>query len=178
MCDASGYAVGTIFGQRRDKNPYVIHFVSKTLDEAQQNYTTTKKELLAVVFAIEKFQPYLLCSKVIIYTDHSALKHLLDKADSKPRLIRWVLLFQEFALEIRDKKGIENVMADYLSRLATPLRKEGGCELPIDDSFLDDHLFGLAVSSAPWFVDLVILGLWNCPTGYEFPSKEAVLFPS
>jgi len=92
MCEASDCAVGAVLGQRRDKKPYVIYYASKTLDEAQQNYTTTEKELLVVVFAIEKFRPYLLCSKVIIYTDHSALKHLLDKVDSKPRLIRWIVL--------------------------------------------------------------------------------------
>jgi len=125
MCGASDYAVGAVLGQRRDKKPHVIYYASNTLDEAQQNYTTTEKELLAVVLAVEKFGPYLLCSKVIIYTDHSTLKHLLGKADSKPRLIRWVLLLQEFALEIRDKKGTENVVADHLSRLATPLRKGG-----------------------------------------------------
>ena len=98
MCDASDYAVTEVLGQRRDKKPYVIYYGSETLDEAQQDYTTIKKELLAVVFASEKFRPYLLCFKVIIYTDHPALKHLLDKAGSKPRLIRWVLLLQEFTL--------------------------------------------------------------------------------
>ena len=131
MYDASDYAIRVVLGQRRDKKLYVIHYASKTLDQAQQNYTTTEKELLVVVFAIEKFRPYLLCFKVIIYTEHSALKHLLDKADSKPWLIRWVLLPQEFALEIRYKKGIENVVADHLSWLSTPLRKEGGVSCPL-----------------------------------------------
>jgi len=76
-----------VLGQRRDKKPVVIYYASKALDEAQQNYSTTKKELLAVVYAMEKFCPYLLCSKVIVYTDHAALKHLLDKKDAKPWLI-------------------------------------------------------------------------------------------
>ena len=92
MCDASDYAVGAVLGKRRDKKLYVIYYASKTLNEAQQNYTTTAKELLAVVFAIEKFRSYLLGSKVIICTNYSTLKHLLDQADSKPRLIRWVLV--------------------------------------------------------------------------------------
>ena len=92
MCDASDHTVGAVLGQRKDKKPVVIYYASRTLDEAQQNYTTTEKELLAVVFAMEKFRPYLLCSKVIVYTDHSALKHLLEKKDAKPRLIRWILL--------------------------------------------------------------------------------------
>ena len=92
MCDASDYTVRAILGKQRDNNPYVIYYASKTLNEVQQNYTTAEEELVAIVFATEKIQPYLLCSKVIIYTDHSALKHLLDKGDSKPELIRWVLL--------------------------------------------------------------------------------------
>jgi len=143
-------------GQQSDKKPYVIYYVSKALNEAQQNYSTytiTKKELLVVVYAIEKFLPYLWCSKVIIYTDHSTIKHLLDKADSKLWIIRWVFLLQEFALEKQDKKSTKNVVADHLSRLPNSLKDEGECDLSIDDSFLDDHLFALVISSVPWFTD-------------------------
>jgi len=163
MCDASDYVVEAALGQWRDKKPYVIYYARKTLDEAQQNYTTAEKELLAVVFAVEKFRPYLLCSKVIIYTDHSVLKHLRNKVDSKPQLIWWVLLLQEFALVIRDKQGTNNIVADHLSRLATPLRKEGECDLPIDYSFPDDHIFALAVTSAPWFADVNYLACGIIP---------------
>ena len=73
--------------------------------------------MLAVVFAVEKFRAYLLGSKVIIHTDHSAIRYLMTKKDAKPRLIRWVLLLQEFDAEIVDRKGIENNVADHLSRL-------------------------------------------------------------
>ncbi|CAN6585834.1 unnamed protein product [Malus baccata var. baccata] len=117
MCDASDYAVGVVLGQRRDKLPYVIYYASRTLNDAQLNYATTEKELLAVVFALEKFRSYLIGAKVIVYSDHSALKYLLSKKEAKPRLIRWVFLLQEFDLEILDKKERENVVADYLSRL-------------------------------------------------------------
>ncbi|RVW12504.1 Transposon Ty3-I Gag-Pol polyprotein [Vitis vinifera] len=116
MCDASDFAVGAVLGQREDRKPYVIYYASKTLNEAQRNYTITEKELLAVVFALDKFRAYLVGSFIIVFTDHLALKYLLTKQDAKAKLIRWILLLQEFDLQIRDKKGVENVVADHLSR--------------------------------------------------------------
>ena len=148
MCDASDYAVGAVLGQRIDKKPTAIWYASKTLAEAQMDYTTTEKELLEVVYALEKFRPYILGSKIAIYTDHAALKYLFSKKEVKPRLIRWVLLLQEFYLEIRDKKGSENTVADHLSRLHISGTGD------ISYSFPDEHL--LVVSShAPWFAHIV-----------------------
>ncbi|KAL4297728.1 hypothetical protein GQ457_12G018060 [Hibiscus cannabinus] len=117
MCDASDYAIGAVLGQKKGKIFHPIYYASKTLNDAQVNYTTTEKEMLAVIFAFDKFRSYLIGTKVIVHTDHSAIKYLLSKKDAKPRLIRWILLLQEFDIEIIDRKGTENQVADHLSRL-------------------------------------------------------------
>ena len=96
MCDSSDLSIGAVLGQREEGKPYVVYYASKTLNEAQRNYTTTEKELLAVVYALYKFCAYLVGSDIIIFIDHSALKYLLTKKSAKARLIRWVLLLQEF----------------------------------------------------------------------------------
>ena len=83
MCDASDFAIGAVLGQCIDTRQHVIYYASRTLNEAQLNYTTTEKEFLAVVFALEKFRQYLLGSRITIFTDHSALKHLMQKKDAK-----------------------------------------------------------------------------------------------
>nr|GEY67069.1 reverse transcriptase domain-containing protein [Tanacetum cinerariifolium]GEY71369.1 reverse transcriptase domain-containing protein [Tanacetum cinerariifolium] len=88
MCDASDFAIGAVLGKRKTKHFQPIHYASKTMTDAQAHYTTTEKELLAVVYAFEKFRPYLVLSKTIVYTNHSALKDLLAKQDAKLRLIR------------------------------------------------------------------------------------------
>ena len=107
MCDASGVALGVVLGQRRNKILHPIYYASKALNEAQKNYTGTEQELLKVVFAFEKFRSYLLGTRVIVHTDHSALRYLMAKKDAKPRLIRWVLLLQEFDFEVLDRKGLK-----------------------------------------------------------------------
>jgi hypothetical protein len=105
MCDASDYAVSAVY------------YASKALSGAQLNYHTTEKDLLVVVFTFEKFRSYIVNSKVIVCTDHATIKYLLAKKEGKPCLIRWILLLQEFDVEICDKKGAENVVADHLSRM-------------------------------------------------------------
>ncbi|RVW21273.1 Retrovirus-related Pol polyprotein from transposon 17.6 [Vitis vinifera] len=149
MCDASDFAIGAILGQREDGKPYVIYYASITLNEAQRNYTNIEKELLAVVFALDKFRAYLVGSFIIVFTDHSALKYLLTKQDAKARLIKWILLLQEFDLQIRDKKGVENVVADHLSRLAIAHNSH---VLPINDDFPEESL--MLLEKTPWYAHI------------------------
>ena len=117
-----------------------------------------------MIIALEKFISYLIGAKVIVFTDHSALRYLLHKKDAKPRLIRWILLLQEFDLEIKDKKGSENVVADHLSRM---MLESYAVEdtLPLRDSFPDKQLLRLS-DTEPWYGDIV-----NYITNRIFPSS-------
>ncbi|XP_027166713.1 uncharacterized protein LOC113766757 [Coffea eugenioides] len=121
MCDASDYGVGAVLGQRIGKAAHAIYYASS----------------------------YLLGAKVIIFSDHAALRYLLVKKDAKPMLIRWVLLLQEFNLEIKHKSGVENLMADHLRRLLT--NKE---DLSLRESFSEEQLLAIN-SSVPWYTDVV-----------------------
>nr|GFA45898.1 reverse transcriptase domain-containing protein [Tanacetum cinerariifolium] len=159
MCYASDFAIGAVLGQRKTKHFHPIHYASKTMTEAQIHYTTTKKEMLAVVNDFEKFRPYLVLSKSIVYTDHSALKYLLSKQDAKPRLIQWVLLLQEFDIIIRDKKGTENLTANHLSRLENP-HKDVLKNKDINENFPLETLGTISSGSTSWFADFV-----NFPAG-------------
>nr|GEX05776.1 reverse transcriptase domain-containing protein [Tanacetum cinerariifolium] len=124
MCDASDYAIGAVLRQRVEKHFRPIHYVSKTMTQAETNYTITEKEMLAVVYAFEKFRSYLIMNKSIVYTDHSALKYLFSKKDIKARLLRWILLHQEFDFKVIDTKGAENYAVDHLSHLENPYENQ------------------------------------------------------
>lgn len=114
MCDVSDFSIGVVLGQRYNKVFHTIYYASRTLIEVQINYTTIEKELLAVVFAFDKFRSYLVGTKMFVYTDHVAIKYLISKKDAKSMLIRWVLLWQELDLDIRDKKVMENLVFYHL----------------------------------------------------------------
>ena len=135
MCDASDYAIGAVLGQRTDKIFRAIYYANKTFNEAQENYSTIEKKMLTMVFACEKFRPYI--------SDHTTIKYLMAKKDEKLRLIRWVLLLQEFDLEIKDKKGSDNVIGDHLSRIEKPTGEEE--EIEIGEKFPDEQLFQMTV---------------------------------
>ncbi|RDX65936.1 Retrovirus-related Pol polyprotein from transposon 17.6, partial [Mucuna pruriens] len=151
MCDASNSALGAVLGQRAGVGQpvHVIAYASRTMDTAQQNYTTTEKELLVIVFVLDKFRSYLLGSKIIVFSDHAALRYLLKKPDAKPRLIR-------------DKKDAENSVADYLSRI----EKESEL-MPIRDEFPDEQLLHIK-SATPWFADIC-----NYVATSQFPPEAS-----
>nr|GFA76026.1 DNA-directed DNA polymerase [Tanacetum cinerariifolium] len=117
MCDASDFAIGAVLGKHHEKHFRPIHYASKMLTDTESNYTTTENEMLAVVYAFEKFRSYLIMNTSIVHTDHSSLKYLFSKKDAKARLLRWVILLQEFDFEVIDTKGAENLAIDHLSRL-------------------------------------------------------------
>ncbi|GKB06589.1 reverse transcriptase domain-containing protein [Tanacetum coccineum] len=171
MCDASDFAVGVILGQKDGKNFYPIYFASKTLNLAQQKYTVTKKELMAVVFAFDKFSSYLILSKMIVHTDHLALKHLFKKQDSKPRLIRWILLLQEFDIQIKDRKGTENVAADHLSRIKND---EISDDSEVDDNFPRETLMEINTKYEPCchLPEETILLFWNAQSSNQRQSGQ------
>jgi len=149
--DAFDYAIGVVLGQRVDKLSHVICYASKTLNDAQLNYTT-EKEILAVVFALDKFCPYLIGSKVLIFTNHAVLKYLLTKKNAEAHLIRWILLLQEFDLKIHDKNGAENVVVDHLSRLVVESSSDS---LHILETFSDEQLMSISHSTVSWYADIV-----------------------
>nr|GFB21475.1 retrovirus-related Pol polyprotein from transposon 17.6 [Tanacetum cinerariifolium] len=151
----SDFAIGAVLGQRHEKHFKPIHYASKTMNDVESNYTTTEKEMLAVVYAFEKFRSYLIMNKSIVHTDHSALKYLFAKKHAKARLLRWVLLLQEFDFKVFDTKRAENLAADHLSRLENQYEnvldpKEINENFPLETlsmvTFRGD-------SSAPWFAD-------------------------
>ncbi|RDX70288.1 Retrovirus-related Pol polyprotein, partial [Mucuna pruriens] len=154
MCDASNSTLGAVLGKRA-RADLPMH----------QNYVTTEKELLAIIFALDKFRSYLLSSRIVVFSDHATLRYLLKKPDAKPRLIRWVLPLQEFNIEIRDKKGAENSVVDHLSRI----EKESE-SMPIRDEFSDEQLLHIKTST-PWFVDIC-----NYVATSQFPPEASLFY--
>ncbi|GJT72117.1 reverse transcriptase domain-containing protein [Tanacetum coccineum] len=169
MCDASDFIVGAVLGQKDGKIFHPIYFASKTLNPAQQKYTVTEMELMDVVFAFDKFRSYLIISKTIVHTNHSALKHLFNKQDAKPRLIRWILLLQEFDIEIKDITGTENVAADHLSRI----KNEEISDDSEVDKFLGETLMEINTKTKHWFTDVanyLVGGI--IPKGMTYQQKN------
>ncbi|GKA21422.1 reverse transcriptase domain-containing protein [Tanacetum coccineum] len=139
MCDASEFAVGAVLGQKDGKHFHPIYFASKTLNKAQQKYTVTEKELMAV-------------------------------KDAKPRLIRWIMLLQEFDIEIKDKKGTKNVAADHLSRIDND---ETSDDSDVDDNFPGETLMEITTKDIPWFADFANYLVGDIiPKGMTYQQKN------
>nr|GEZ29619.1 reverse transcriptase domain-containing protein [Tanacetum cinerariifolium] len=124
------------------------------MNQAETNYTTTEKQMLVVVYAFEKVRSYLIMYRNIVYTNHSALKYLFAKKDAKARLLRWILLLQEFDFKVIDTKGAENYAADHLSCLENPYKnifdpKEINETFPLESLNKVTH----KDPSTPWFAD-------------------------
>jgi len=123
--DASNKAIGAALGQVEEKLPYAIYFVRKNLSKVEMNYTVTEKEFLAVVHSLNKFRHYITGYQTFVHTDHAVIRYLMNKPDVNARIIKWLLLLQQFDLTIVDKPGKENVVVDFLSRLYLPAGEEG-----------------------------------------------------
>nr|GFC67699.1 reverse transcriptase domain-containing protein [Tanacetum cinerariifolium] len=162
MCDVSDYAVGAVLGQRIEKHFRPIHYASKTMNQAEANYTTTEEEMLVVVYSFKKFRSYLIMNKSIVYTDYYALKYLFAKKDAKARLLRWILLLQEFDFKVIDTRGAENYAADHLSRLENPYENVFDPK-DINETFPLKSLNKVAHNdpSTPWYADLAIYHAGN-----------------
>ncbi|XP_038895812.1 uncharacterized protein LOC120083978 [Benincasa hispida] len=133
-----------------------------------------EKEMLAVVFALEKLRQYLIETNVVVYTDHSVI-NLMTKKDAKPRLIRWVLFLQEFNLEIKDRKGTENLVVDHLSRLENC--EVQGREKDIEERFPDELLMSVDIN-VPWYVDIVnFIVCGNLKSRWSGPFRIKTIFP-
>ncbi|GJZ30443.1 reverse transcriptase domain-containing protein, partial [Tanacetum coccineum] len=170
MCDASDFIVGAILGLKDGINFHPIYFTSKTLNPAQQKYTVTEKELMVVVFAFDKFRSYLILSKTIVHTNHSALKHLFKKRDVERRLIRWILLLQEFDIEIKDRKGTKNVAVDHLSRIENDKISD---DSEVNDNFLGEALTKIITKDEPWFADFANYLVGDIiPKGMTYQQKN------
>nr|GEV28241.1 reverse transcriptase domain-containing protein [Tanacetum cinerariifolium] len=178
MCDANDFAIGAVLGQCQDKHFRPIHYASKTMTEAESNYTTTEKKMLAVVYAFEKFRSYLIMNKSIVYTDHFALKYLFPKKDSKARFLRWVLLLQEFTFKVIDTKGAENLAADHLSRLENPHQnvldpKEINKSFPLETLNL---VSTRGNSNTSWFADLANYHAGNFVVKGVYTTRKPLTF--
>jgi len=164
--DASDTSVGASLGQKEESCHYAIYFISNYLTPAELNYIVTEKEMLAIIHVVNKFRHYITGYEVFVHTDHSTIKHLMNKPVTSGRVTRWLLLLQEFNITILDRPGKENQVVDFLSRL-----QNQGEVVPVEDSFLDENLFAISIVN-PWYADLAnYLSTGRTPP-YFTPKEE------
>ena len=119
-----------------DGMDYLIIYSSRKLNKAKRNYSTIEREALGMFFALQKYWHYLLANPFIFYTDHQALKYLVNKPLNLGRICRWLLLFQEFKFEVIVRLGKLNVRPDHLSRIDIGEELTG-----VKDDLPNTHLF-------------------------------------
>lgn len=163
--DASDIVVGASLGQKEDGSTYAIYFISKNLTPAEFNYTVTEKEMLAIIHAVNTFRHYITRYEVLVHTDHSTIRYLMNKPITNGRITKWLLLLQEFNITILDRPGKENQVADYFSRL-----QNLGEVVQVEGSFPDEHLLAISVLT-PWYADLANY-LSTRKVSPSFSSKE------
>jgi hypothetical protein len=166
--DASGISLGAILVQPGEGNiDHPIYFASRKLLQDECNYTTTKREGIAMIYALKLFRNYLLGSHLKFFTDHSALKYLFNKPILEGRICRWILIFQEFSFEVIVKPGICNVGPNHLSKLESG--ESGGV---VDDQLSNVDLFW--IEAIPEYLEdiVVFLSTWTCPENYSATKSE------
>ena len=166
--DASGIAIGAILTQPGDDGmDYPIVYSSRKLNKAERNYSTTEREALGMVFALQKYRHYLLANPFIFYTDHQALKYLVNKPLHHGRICRWLLLFQEFEFEVVVRPGKLNVGPDHLSRINTGEESTG-----VEDNLPDTHLFRIEAVPAELEEIAQFLENGQAPEGMSTKKKQ------
>jgi len=172
--DASQTAIGVVLGQQEDKVPYAVYYVSKNLAPAELNYIVTEKEFLAVFYAINKFWHYITGYPTFVHTDHATITYLVTNKPVTPGWItRWVLLLQEFDITIIDKPSKDNVVVDFLSRIECDAK-----ETPIEDDFLDEHLFAIFANTS-WYADIAnYLAIGKVPHHLSYKEQRKIIHHS
>ena len=149
---------------------YAVYFISKNLTPAELNYTVTKKEMLVVVHAVNKFQHYITSYEIFVHTDHYVLRYLMKKPITNGRITRWLLLMQEFNVIALDRPRRENQVEDFLSRL-----NNCGDIVPVSDSFPDEHLFSISIITS-WYVDIAnYLSSGKLPPSFSSKEKKRII---
>lgn len=145
---SSHIEVDIVLGQQEDKKLYTIYNISKNLTHAKLNYTIFEKEFLAIIYAINKFWYYIIGYPTFMHNDHTSIMYLMNKLITSSHITRWLLLIQEVDISIVDKRGKDNVVAYFLSRLDSS--DEG---TPVEDNFPNEHLFSISTHTL-WYADI------------------------
>lgn len=168
--DASDKEIGVVLGQQEEKDPYVIYYISQNLVGPELNYTITKKEFLVVVHAFNKSRNYITGYQVIVHTYHVSIRYLMNKINVGSRVVRWILLLQEFDLTIMDKLGKHNVVVDFLSRLEHTTDQE-----MIEDAFPDEHLFSISTKISCFYDMENYFAIGNFPQHFSYREMANIV---